>query len=94
MLFYTVQCISGQVELPSPHSSVISVADMRTRGRWFDPRVGQYSFQGLMIVIATRFIPLLPLSVVSTMAIWESSQWLGNNIVRSAGYKSTPGKHG
>ena len=25
-----------------------------TGGRWFDPRLGQYSFQGLMIVIANR----------------------------------------
>ena len=27
-----------------PHSSVSSVADLRTRGRWFDPQLGQYSF--------------------------------------------------
>ena len=58
------------------HSSVGSVADLRTGGRWFDP-LGQYSFRGLMIVIATGFIPLSPLSVVSTMAKWESSQCLG-----------------
>ena len=24
---------------------------LRTGGRWFDPRFGQYSFRGLMIVI-------------------------------------------
>ena len=41
---------------------------------WFDPRLGQYSFRGLMIVIATGFIPLSPLSVVSKMVMWESSQ--------------------
>ena len=29
------------------------VADLRTGGRWFDPRLGQYSFRGLIIVIAT-----------------------------------------
>ena len=34
-----------------PHSSVGSFADLRTGGRWFDPRLGQYSFQGLMIVM-------------------------------------------
>ena len=28
-----------------PHSSVGSIADLRTGGRWFDPRLGQYSFQ-------------------------------------------------
>ena len=67
------------------HSSVGSVADLRIGDLWFDPRLAQYSFQGLMIVIATGFIPLSPLSVVSTMVKWESSQWLGKNIVRSTG---------
>ena len=37
----------------NPHSSVGSVADLRTGSRWFDPRLGQYSFRGLMTVIAT-----------------------------------------
>ena len=46
-------------------------------------QLGQYSFPGLMKVIATGFIPLSPLSIVSTMIMWESSQWLGKNIVRS-----------
>ena len=68
-----------------PHTSVGTVADLKTVGRWFDPRLGQYSFRGLMIVIATGFIPLSPLSVVSTMVMWESSLWLGKNIVRSTG---------
>ena len=67
------------------HNSVGSVADLRTAGRWFDPRLGQYFFRGLMIVVATGFIPLSPLSVVSTMVMWESSQWLGRNIMRSTG---------
>ena len=71
--------------LPSPISSVGSVTDVRTGGRWFDLRLGQYSFWGLMIVIATGFIPFSPLSVVWTMVMWESSQWLGKNIVRSNG---------
>ena len=31
-----------------PHSSVGRVADLRTEGRWFDPRLGQYSFRGLI----------------------------------------------
>ena len=70
-----------------PHSSVGCVAVLRTGGRRFDPRLGQYSFRGLMIVIATGFIILSPLSVVSTMVMWESSQWLKKNIVRSTGYK-------
>ena len=46
-----------------PHSSVSSVADFRTGCRWFDPRLGQYSFRGLMIVIATGLIPLSRLSI-------------------------------
>ena len=46
---------------------------LRTGGRLFDPWLGQYSFLGLMIVIATGFIPLSPLSVVLTMVKWESS---------------------
>ena len=58
------------------HISVGSAQDLRTRGRWSDPRLGQYSFRGLMIVIATRFIPLSPLSIVSTMVMWENSRWL------------------
>ena len=66
-----------------PHSSVGSVADLRTRGCWFDPRLSQYSFQGLMVVVATGFIPLSPLSVVLTMVMWKSSQWLGKNILWS-----------
>ena len=37
-----------------PHSSVGSVADLRTGGRWCDPRLGRYSFRGLMIVICDR----------------------------------------
>ena len=44
-----------------PHGSVGSVVDLRTGGRWPDSQLGQYSFQGLMIVIATGFIPLSPL---------------------------------
>ena len=66
-----------------PHSSVGSIVDLRIRGRCFDPRLGKYSFHGLMIVIATGFIPLSPLSIVSTMVMWQNSQWLGKNIVRS-----------
>ena len=55
-------------------------------GRWFGPLLGQYFLQELMVLTSTGFIPFSsPLSVVSTMAMWESSQWLGKNIVRSTG---------
>ena len=47
------------------------------------------SFRELRIVIATGFIPLSPLSVVSTMVKWESNQWLGKNIVRSTSEKNS-----
>ena len=69
-----------------PHSSFGSVEDLRTGGRWFDSLLGQYSFRGLMIVIAAGFIPLSPLSVVSTMVMWE--------ILCGVLVKITQGKHG
>ena len=62
-----------------------SIADLRTGKGWFDPWLSQFSFKGLMIVISTGFIPLLPLSDVSTIVMWESSQCLGKNIVHSTG---------
>ena len=61
--------------LAKPNSSVGSVADLRTGGQWLDPHLGQYSFRGLMKVIATGFIPFSPISVVSTKVIWESLAW-------------------
>ena len=47
----------------------------------------EYSFRRLTMVIATGFIPLSTLSVVPKIhvAMWESSQWLGKNIVQSTG---------
>ena len=68
-----------------PHSSFGRVVDLRTGGRFFDPRLCQYSFRGLMIVIVTGIIPVSLLSVVSTMDMLESSQWLGKNIVQITG---------
>ena len=61
--------ISFETRGAKPRSSVGSVADLRTGGRWFDPRLGQYSFQRLTIVIATGFIPLSWLSIVLTMVM-------------------------
>ena len=60
--------------------------DLRTGGRLFDPQAWPiFAPRGLMIAIVTRFIPLSLLSIVSTMVMWKSSQWLGKNIVRGAG---------
>ena len=77
--------LERKINPAKPHSLVGSVADLRTGGRWFDARLSQYSFRGLMIVIATGCTPLSPLSFVSPMVMWESSQWLGKNIVRNTG---------
>ena len=67
---------TAKIGFAEPHSSVDSVANLRTGGSRFDPRLGQYSFRGLMIVAVTGLIPLSPLSVISTMVMWKSSQWL------------------
>ena len=53
---------------PEPHSSASNVEYLKTGGR-FDPRLGQYSFQGFMMVIATGFIPISPMSFVSTIMV-------------------------
>ena len=53
------------------------------------PGLGQFSVRGLMIVVATGFIPLSLLSIVSTLVMWESSQWLGKNIVQSTDQKNS-----
>ena len=51
------------------------------------PGLCPYIFQGLMIVIATGFIPSSLLSLVVTMVVWENSQWLGKNNTWSTGKK-------
>ena len=62
--------------------TVSSEQDLRTRGQWYNPGLGQYSFQGLMKVIATGFIPLSLVSIiVLTQVMWENSQWVGENIL-------------
>ena len=84
-----------------PRSSVGGIADLKTGGGWFNPWLGQYSFGGLMIVIATGFIPLSPLSplsIVSTMVMWESRCGKAasglERILYGALVKRFPGKHG
>ena len=68
-----------------PYSTVSSAQDLRTEGRWLDPRLGQYSFRGLMIVIATGFIPLSTLAIFSTMVVWERSHGGLERILCSTG---------
>ena len=67
--------------MPSP---IGSVQNLRTGGRWFDLWLGQYSVFGLTTVIATGFIPLSLLPIVSTVVTW-----LGYNIVRVGGKKNS-----
>ena len=62
---------------PSPYSSVDSVEVLRVVGS--NLQHGQYSLRELMTVTATGFIPLSSLSILSTMAMCKSRQWLGKN---------------
>ena len=82
-LVYSITTIH-ETFLSGLHKTLGSVQDLRTGSRWFNPRLGQYSFRGLMIVVVTGFIPLSPLSIVSTMVMWESSLCSGpeKSIVR------------
>ena len=102
-LFSYFQCFLPIFPLPShniqifietdgaePHSSVGSVADLRTGGRRFDTRLGQYSFRGLMTVIATGYIPLLLLYVI--LLCWKANSGL-ERILCKVLVKRTPGKH-
>ena len=73
-----------------PHSSVGRVTDLRSVGRWFTPRLGKYSFRGLMIVIDTGFVPVSPLGFVSTMVMWDGLKGIMCGVL----VKRTPGKHG
>ena len=76
-----------------PHSSVGSVADLRTAGCWFNPGLGQYSLRGLMILVATSLIPLshrFPL--FRHRLCWKGARGLEKILCRSL-VKITPGKH-
>ena len=71
-----------------PHSSVCSVADLRTGGHWFNPRLDQSSFRGLMIVIATGFIPLSWLSVAWKEYCVELLKGLQESMDRCTGHNN------
>ena len=70
--------------VPNPIAQLVA---SKTRGQVDGSNFwqGQYSIRGLMTVIKTGFIPLSPLSVVSKIGMWESSQWFGKNIGQSTG---------
>ena len=89
--------MSGKIRigfLDSLCNSIGSIQDLRTGGRWFDTRFDQYLFRASIVVIATGIIPPPRISIVSTIILWESSQWFGKNIVwslvrRSPGHDCT-----
>ena len=65
---------------------------VRLEGRWFDPWLGQYSLRGLMIGIATGFIPLSPLLFQRWLCVKAA---IGlERILCGVLVKRTPGKHG
>ena len=43
----------------------------------------------LVDYMVAGFIPISPVSIVSRMFKWESSRWLGKNIVQSTGQKNS-----
>ena len=93
-LTYTfLKFLSCAAIFAEPHSRVSGVADLKTGGRWFDPRLGQYSCQRLMVVIATGLIPPSPLPVVATMVYGQAASGL-ERLLCGILVKRTPGKHG
>ena len=72
-------------QVPSPIVQSVALRTWEQEVAGSIPDSANILLRGLMIVIANGFFPLSPLSVVSTMVMWESSQWLGKNIVRSTG---------
>ena len=70
-----------------PRSSVGSVANLRTGGRWFDPRLGQYSFRGLDSFLS-HHCPLFRLRLCGKAASGLKRILCGVLV------KATPGKHG
>ena len=64
-----------------PCSLVGRGKDVRTGVRCFGPQLRRYFFLGLMIAIASGFIPFSMLTIVSTINVQKSSYWLGKYIV-------------
>ena len=83
--FLTNFVICKCFQFAKSHSSVGSFVDLRTGGYWFDPRLDQYFFLRIDDSHWDRTHPLLPLSIVLTVVVWESIQWLGKNIVQGTG---------
>ena len=74
--------------MSSPSISVGDASRLKNSGSLVRLPALPMSARGLMIVIATEFTPLSPLTFFfSTMNMWESSQRLGKNNVHNTGEK-------
>ena len=88
--FYVHCNLSGSPQSAEPHSPVGIVADLRTGGRWFDPNIlSEYWWWSLRQDSfpshrGPLFLQWLCGKAGSSLE-WESRQWLGKNIVLSAG---------
>ena len=69
----------------SPVVSVGSIEDMRTGGCQFKSLFWPMFFLRIDGSDCNRIHSSLTLSIVSTMVMWGSRQWLGKTIVQSAG---------
>ena len=68
--------------MTSPSSSVGTVEDLRTGRRWFDSLAGPIFYPRINNTHGDRIHSYLsPVSIVSSMVMLESIQWLGKNIV-------------
>ena len=70
---------SFKIELSSPAGLGRMHIRLENRESLVGSPAQQISFRGLMIVFAKGFIPLYPLVIVSTIHVWESSQWAVKN---------------
>ena len=70
---------------------VSSTQGFRVGGHWFNPVLAIFLFERLMIVIDKILTSVSMLTIVLRMALSESSQWFGNNIihVHSSGNKNS-----
>ena len=72
-----------------PHSSVGSIQDLRTGGRWFDFRLDQFSFQVFMMII--------PFSLFRQWLCGKAASGFKRILVHvlcGVLVKRAPGKHG
>ena len=94
LILLVVMVVSKVVDLlaTESRSSVRSVEDLRKGGRWLNHPLGQYSFRGLMMVIATGFIPL-PRYLLFLQGLCKKASSGLERILCRVMVKITPGKH-